>query len=76
VIIKKRIVDSHAERGARILIKESDRDASSLEKSSTDIIYLYIKPSFVICFFTKKNVFLCFIRHGQDPKKFAVKMYW
>ncbi len=37
VIIKTRIVDPHAEGGARILIKESDRDVSSLEKSSNDI---------------------------------------
>ncbi len=37
VIIKTRKVDPHAERGARILIKESDRDVSSLEKSLTDI---------------------------------------
>ncbi len=32
VIIKTRKVDQHAEGGARILIKESDRDVSSLEK--------------------------------------------
>ncbi len=36
VIIKKRKVDPRAEGGARILIKESSRDESSLEKSSTD----------------------------------------
>ena len=38
VIIKTRKVDPRAEGGARILIKESDRDVSSLEKSSTDIV--------------------------------------
>jgi hypothetical protein len=38
VIIKMRKVDPRAEGGARILIKESDRDVSSLEKSSTDSI--------------------------------------
>ncbi len=37
VIIKTRKVDPRAEGGARILIKESDRDVSSLEKSSTKI---------------------------------------
>jgi hypothetical protein len=36
VIIKTRKVDPCEEGGARILIKESDRDVSSLEKSSTD----------------------------------------
>jgi hypothetical protein len=36
VKIKTRKVDPRAEGGARILIKESDRDVSSLEKSSTD----------------------------------------
>jgi hypothetical protein len=30
-------VDPRAEKGVRILIKESDRDVSSLEKSSTNI---------------------------------------
>jgi hypothetical protein len=38
VIIKTRKVDPRAEGGARILITESDRDVSSLEKSSTDNI--------------------------------------
>ncbi len=37
VIIKTQKVDPHAEGGARILIKESDRDVSSLEKSLADI---------------------------------------
>ncbi len=37
MIIKMRKVDPSAEGGARILIKESDRGESSLEKSSTDI---------------------------------------
>ncbi len=37
MIIKTRKVDPRAEGGARILIKESDGDVSSLEKSSTDI---------------------------------------
>ncbi len=37
VIIKMRKVDPHTEGGARILIKESDRDVSSLRKSLTDI---------------------------------------
>jgi hypothetical protein len=36
VIIKMQKVDPRAEGGARILIKESSRDESSLEKSSTD----------------------------------------
>ncbi len=36
MIIKKRKVDPRAEGGARILIKESNRDVSSLEKSLTD----------------------------------------
>ncbi len=36
MIIKTQKVDPRAEGGARILIKESDRDVSSLEKSSTD----------------------------------------
>jgi hypothetical protein len=36
MIIKMREVDPHAEGGARILIKESDRDESNLEKSLTD----------------------------------------
>jgi hypothetical protein len=39
MIIKMRKVDSRAEGGTRILIKESDRDKSSLEKSSTDTIF-------------------------------------
>ena len=46
VTIKTRNVDPRAEGGARILIKESSikaiekcRDASSLEKSSTDTIF-------------------------------------
>jgi hypothetical protein len=38
MIIKMRKVDPLAEGGARILIKESDRDVSCLEKSSTDTI--------------------------------------
>ncbi len=37
MIIKTQKVDPHAEGGARTLFKESDRDVSSLEKSSTDI---------------------------------------
>jgi hypothetical protein len=37
VIIKTQKVDPRTEGRARILIKESDRDVSSLEKSSTDI---------------------------------------
>jgi hypothetical protein len=36
MIIKTRNVDPCTERGARILIKESDRDVSSLEESWTD----------------------------------------
>ena len=36
MIIKMLKVDPRAEGGARILIKESDRDVSSLEKSLTD----------------------------------------
>ncbi len=36
MIIKTRKVDPRAEGGARIIIKESDRDVPSLEKSSTD----------------------------------------
>jgi hypothetical protein len=36
VIIKMQKVDPCTEGGARILIKESDRDVLSLEKSSTD----------------------------------------
>jgi hypothetical protein len=36
VIIKTQKVDPHAEGGARILIKDSDRDVLRLEKSSTD----------------------------------------
>ncbi len=36
VIINTQKVDPRAEGGARILIKESDRDVSSLERSSTD----------------------------------------
>ena len=39
VTIKTQKVDTCAEGGARILIKESDRDVSSLEKSSTDTFY-------------------------------------
>ncbi len=38
MIIKTQNVDPRAERGARILIKECDREVSSLEKSSTDIL--------------------------------------
>jgi hypothetical protein len=38
MIIKTRKMDPRAEGGARILIKESDRDVSSLEKSSTDMM--------------------------------------
>ncbi len=38
MIIKSRKVDPRAEVGARILIKENDRDVLSLEKSSTDSI--------------------------------------
>ncbi len=37
MIIKMQKVDPRAEGGARILIKESSKDESSLEKSSTDI---------------------------------------
>ncbi len=40
MIIKMRKVDPRAEGGARILIKKSDIDMLSLEKSSTDTIYL------------------------------------
>jgi hypothetical protein len=40
VIIKTRKVDPLAEGGAKILIKESNRDVSSSEKSSTDRKYL------------------------------------
>jgi hypothetical protein len=36
MIIKTQKVDPRAEGGARILIKESDRDVSSLKKSWTD----------------------------------------
>jgi hypothetical protein len=38
MIIKTRKVDPRAEGGVRILIKESDRDVSSLQKSSTDML--------------------------------------
>ncbi len=38
VIIKMRKVDPRAEGGARILIKESDRDVSSLEKNLTTVL--------------------------------------
>jgi hypothetical protein len=41
MIIKTRKVDPRTEGGARILINESDRDVSSLEKSSTDNSNLY-----------------------------------
>jgi hypothetical protein len=37
VIMEMQKVDPRAVGGVRILIKESDRDVSSLEKSSTDI---------------------------------------
>ncbi len=37
-------MDPRAEGGARIIIKESDRDESSLEKSSTDTV-----QGFVMC---------------------------
>jgi hypothetical protein len=46
VIIKTQKVDPRAERGVRIIIKESDRDESSLEKSPTDKLispYLYFR---------------------------------
>ncbi len=36
MILKTRKVDPLTGGGARILIKESDRDVSSLEKSSSD----------------------------------------
>jgi hypothetical protein len=36
-------VDPHAEGGARILIKESDRDMLRLERSSTDILMSVFK---------------------------------
>jgi hypothetical protein len=39
LIIKTRKVDPRAEGGARILIKESDRDVLSLEKSLTDTTF-------------------------------------
>jgi hypothetical protein len=39
VIIKTQKVDPCAEGGERILIKESDRDEVSLEKSSTDNLF-------------------------------------
>ncbi len=49
VTIKTRKLDPRAEGGAGILIKESSikaiekcRDESSLEKSSTDIIYVHV----------------------------------
>ncbi len=40
MIIKTQKVDPRPEGGVRILIKESDRDVSSLEKSSTDKIHV------------------------------------
>ncbi len=43
MIMKTRKVDPHAEGGARILIKESDRDMSRLEKSSTEILMSVFK---------------------------------
>ncbi len=64
VIIKTRKLDPSAEGGARILIKESDRDVLSLEKSSTDMIlfrfisysmlhfmsnYYFFSPSYTEC---------------------------
>ncbi len=36
-------MDPHAEGGARILIKESDRDMLRLERSSTDILMSVFK---------------------------------
>jgi len=47
VIIKTQKVDPRAEGGARILIKESDRDVSSLEKSSTDTITIPLQLYFI-----------------------------
>ncbi len=47
VIIKTRKVDPRAEGGARILIKESSKDESSLEKSSTDSSEMIIFESFL-----------------------------
>ncbi len=44
VIIKTQNVDPRAEGGARILIKESSRDESSLEKSSTDTCKCVTSP--------------------------------
>ncbi len=43
VIIKTRKGDPCAEGGARILIKERDRDVLSLKKSSTDTYYNQVK---------------------------------
>jgi hypothetical protein len=45
VIIKTQKVDPRAKGGARILIKESDRDVLSLEKRSTDISPLVLRGS-------------------------------
>jgi hypothetical protein len=42
MIIKTRKVDPRAEGGARILIKESDRDVSSLEKRLTDMFLIFL----------------------------------
>jgi hypothetical protein len=43
MIIKTQKVDPRAEGGVRILIKESDRDESSLEKSLTDKVFKAIR---------------------------------
>jgi hypothetical protein len=48
VIIKTQKVDPRAEGGARILIKESDRDVSSLKKNSTDIVETNVVFSIIL----------------------------
>ncbi len=45
VIIKTGKVDPHAEGGARILNKESDRDVLSLQKNSTDNCFVKSKEA-------------------------------
>ncbi len=48
MIIKTQKVDPRAEGGARILIKESDRDVSSLKKNSTDIVETNVVFSIIL----------------------------
>ncbi len=62
VIIKMQKVDPREEGGARILIKENDRDVSSLEKNLTDTQVLkYFFQRYSVCI--RPEVGMCCIKY-------------